>query len=103
MKIEFDGGDERVIEAMRRGDIPPVIIDCNGNFSLNFKVSDWPKASNFISSIFYNKELVEMLKDKAGLEVTSVNLYTAISPESIQIQLSNIISDIDNEIKRLQG
>lgn len=102
MKIEFNEDDERAIEMIRDKGFHSIISE-NGNYSLNFKVNDWPKASNFINSIFYNKELIEMLKDKAGLEVTSVNLYTAISPESIKIQLANIISDIDSEIKRLQG
>ena len=102
MKIEFDGGDERVIEAMRRGDIPPVIIGYNGNFSLNFKVSDWPKASNFIDSIFYDKELVEMLKDKAGLEVTAVNSYTAIPTGDIKNQLQQVIDYIDAQTDQKQ-
>ena len=103
MKIEFNEDDERAIEAIRSGELHSIFGEENGNYSLNIKVNDWAKASSFIMDIFRNKEITEVLKDKAGLEVTSVNLYTAISPESIKIQLANIISDIDSEIKRLQG
>ena len=102
MKIEFSEVDDRVIEKIRDKNLSSMFGE-NGNYSLNIKVNDWAKASNFIMDIFRNKEITEVLKDKAGLEVTSVNLYTSISPESIKIQLANIISDIDSEIKRLQG
>ena len=102
MKIEFNEDDERAVEMIRDEGLPSIINE-NGNYSLNIKVNDWAKASNFIMDIFRNKEITEVLKDKAGLEITSVNLYTSISPESIKIQLANIISDIDSEMKRLQG
>ena len=102
MKIEFNEDDERVVEMIRDEGLLSIINE-NGNYSLNIKVNDWAKASSFIMDIFRNKEITEVLKDKAGLEVTSVNLYTAISPESIRTQLAIMINDIDNEIKRLQG
>ena len=102
MKIEFSEVDDRVIEKIRDKNLSSMFGE-NGNYSLNIKVNDWAKASNFIMDIFRNKEITEVLKDKAGLEITSVNLYTSISPESIKIQLANIISDIDSEMKRLQG
>ena len=102
MKIEFSEVDDRVIEKIRDKNLSSMFGE-NGNYSLNIKVNDWAKASSFIMDIFRNKEITEVLKDKAGLEVTSVNLYTAISPESIRTQLAIMINDIDNEIKRLQG
>lgn len=101
MKIEFSEVDDRVIEMIRDENLCSMFGE-NGNYSLNIKVNDWAKASNFIMSIFYDKEIVELLKDKAGFEVTSVNLYTAIPTGEIKHQLQKLIKYIDTETDKYQ-
>ena len=101
MKIEFNEDDERIIEMIRDENLCPMFGE-NGNYSLNIKVNDWAKASNFIMSIFYDKEIVELLKDKAGFEVTSVNLYTAIRTGEIKHQLQKLIKYVDTETDKYQ-
>ena len=101
MKIEFNEDDERAVEMIRDEGLLSIINE-NGNYSLNIKVNDWAKASNFIMSIFYDKEIVELLKDKAGFEVTSVNVYTAIPTGEIKHQLQKLIKYIDTETDKHQ-
>lgn len=65
-----------------------------GEYSMNFKILDGEKASFFLGSLLYNKELVEYLKEKAGLEITSLNLYKAKNVNHIVDTLQSIIDEL---------
>lgn len=68
-----------------------------GSYSINFDVNDGEKASYFFQALMYDKELVEYLKEKAGFEVTSINLFPARnSTEYVIEELQSLVDRLKN-------
>lgn len=95
MKIEFDDLDNFIIGEAKA----PRFFSSEGNYSFNVRINDVDKANYFFSELMYN--LREDLSEKAGMEITSINLYTAIPTDEIENQLKAIIDGIYYERNRL--
>ena len=65
--------------------------------SVNFKILDVDKANNFLMHIMHDKDFRKEFADATGIEITSANLYKAISNSTIEFirdQLKLILSTI---------
>ena len=65
--------------------------------SVNFKILDVDKANNFLMQIMHDKDFRKEFADATGIEITSANLYKAISNSTIEFirdQLKLILSTI---------
>lgn len=67
-----------------------------GSYSINFDVNDGEKASYFFQALMYDKELVEYLKEKAGFEVTAINLFPAKNTDYVVEELQSILDRLKN-------
>ena len=98
MKITFDESDDKFRDFCENNKEGMLIPD-KGSYSLNFRVLDPIKANAFLTQFIYNNK--DLLRDDAGIFITSTNLYTAISPNQIIDQLQNVIDNMRAEIERL--
>ena len=95
MKIEFDDLGNFKISGVKGAQF----FSSEGNYSFNVRINDVDKANLFFSELMYRQR--EELLEKAGIEITSINLYTAIPTDEIENQLKSIIDGIRYERNRL--
>lgn len=68
-----------------------------GSYSINFDVNDGEKASYFFQALICDEELVEYLKEKAGFEITTINLFPA------RINTDYVIEELQSLVDRLKN
>lgn len=68
-----------------------------GSYSINFDVNDGEKASYFFQALICDTELVEYLKEKAGFEITTINLFPA------RINTDYVIEELQSLVDRLKN
>lgn len=102
MKIIFDEQDKILAKEYEEGKIRGLYHE-NGLYSLNFTISDIAKANAFLFQLFGQKNIVTELKNNAGLQITSMNLYPAVSVEFVKEQLKSIVNQIECEEQRFRN
>lgn len=99
MKIIFDETDKVCVKEYEENKYSR-LFSKNGNYSLNFTISDVGKANMFLSQLFGQKDIQSLLQNEAGLCITSMNLYPAISIEFVKDKLKNALVEIEYEEQR---
>lgn len=96
MKIVFDESDKICAKEYEENKFKKLFCE-NGLYSLNFVISDVGKANAFLLQLFGRKDIQQLLQNEAGLRITSLNLYPAISMTFVKDNLKNVISEIERE------
>lgn len=99
MKIIFDETDRICAKEYEENKFRGLFSE-NGTYSLNFVISDIGKANIFLSQLFGRKDIQSLLQDEAGLRITSMNLYPAISMEFVKNNLKDVLNKIEYEEQR---
>lgn len=94
MKIIFDETDYECAKGYENRKYNGFLSQ-NGKYSLNLEVTDHNKANSFLMQVFGEPETVKLLKEKAGLQITSINFYEALSKEEIHGRLHKMIDEWD--------
>ena len=101
MKIILEENDRQYIDKINSDSGLPLIYDADGSYSINFTVVDKAKANNFLQRLFYDKD--KHFQEQTGIDITSLNLYTAVSTQDVKDRLRDIIKNIELEEERLKG
>ena len=101
MKIILEENDRQYIDKINSDTGLPLIYDADGSYSINFTVVDKAKANNFLQRLFYDKD--NHFQEQTGIDITSLNLYTAVSTQDVKDGLRDIIKNIELEEERLKG
>lgn len=102
MKIILEESDKEFIDRINKFPETPVpFYDENESYSINFTVIDKARANNFFSRLFYDRD--KHFQEQTGIEITSLNLYTAVSNTEIKDRLRGLIKYIELEEERLKG
>ena len=101
MKIILEENDRQYIDKINSDLGLPLIYDADGSYSINFTVVDKAKANNFLQRLFYDKD--KHFQEQTGIDITSLNLYTAVSTQDVKDRLRDIIKNIELEEERLKG
>ena len=101
MKIILEENDRQYIDRINSDPELLVIYDADGSYSINFTVVDKAKANNFLQRLFYDKD--KHFQEQTGIDITSLNLYTAVSTQDVKDGLRDLIKNIELEEERLKG
>lgn len=102
MKIILEENDRQYIDKINSDPERPVPFpEENEGYSINFIVRDKGKANNFIQTLFYDKD--KHFQEQTGIDITSLNLYTAVSTQDVKDGLRDLIKSIELEEERLKG
>ena len=102
MKIILEENDRQYIDNINSNpEMPVPFHDENGSYSINFTIVDKGKANNFLQCLFYDKD--KYFQEQTGIDITSLNLYTAVSTQDVKDGLRDIIKNIELEEERLRG
>lgn len=102
MKIILEENDRQYIDKINSDPERPVPFpEENECYSINFIVRDKGKANNFIQTLFYDKD--KHFQEQTGIDITSLNLYTAVSTQDVKDGLRDLIKSIELEEERLKG
>lgn len=100
MKIILEENDRQYIDKINSGLGVP-FYDADRSYSINFTVVDKAKANNFLQRLFYDKD--KHFQEQTGIDITSLNLYTAVSTQYVKDGLRDILKNIELEEERLKG
>ena len=100
MKIILEENDRQYIDKINSGLGVP-FYDADRSYSINFTIVDKAKANNFLQRLFYDKD--KHFQEQTGIDITSLNLYTAVSTHDVKDGLRDIIKNIELEEERLKG
>lgn len=100
MKIILEENDRQYIDKINSGLGVP-FYDADRSYSINFTVVDKAKANNFLQRLFYDKD--KHFQEQTGIDITSLNLYTAVSTQYVKDGLHDILKNIELEEERLKG
>ena len=102
MKIILEENDRQYIDKINSDpEMSVPFYDENGSYSINFTIVDKAKANNFLQRLFYDKD--KHFQEQTGIDITSLNLYTAVSTQYVKDGLRGIIKNIELEEERLKG
>ena len=102
MKIILEENDRQYIDKINSDpEMSVPFYDENGSYSINFTIVDKAKANNFLQRLFYDKD--KHFQEQTGIDITSLNLYTAVSTQNVKDGLRDIIKNIELEEERLKG
>lgn len=102
MKIILEENDRQYIDKINSGSERLVVFpDENECYSINFIVRDKGKANNFIQELFYDKD--KHFQEQTGIDITSLNLYTAVATQYVKDGLRDLIKNIELEEERIKG
>ena len=100
MKIILEENDRQYIDEINSGLGVP-FYDADRSYSINFTIVDKGKANNFLQRLFYDKD--KHFQEQTGIDITSLNLYTAVSTQYVKDGLHDILKNIELEEERLKG
>jgi len=100
MKIILEENDRQYIDKINSGLGVP-FYDADRSYSINFTIVDKAKANNFLQRLFYDKD--KHFQEQTGIDITSLNLYTAVSTQYVKDGLHDILKNIELEEERLKG
>lgn len=102
MKIILEEKDKEYIDLINtEPDVSVTFPEEKESYSINFTVTDKGKANNFIQTLFYDRD--KHFQEQTGINITSLNLYTAINAQEVKDGLRDLIKNIELAEERLKG